>query len=90
MPSTGRRHRAFSTCASHLIVITIFHGSILFLYCVPSYRSSWLVVKVASVFYTVVIPMLNPLIYSLRNKDVKETARKLVNTKLLCQQCKKA
>ena len=86
MPSTGRRHRAFSTCASHLIVITIFHGSILFLYCVPSSRSSWLMVKVASVFYTVVIPMLNPLIYSLRNKDVKETARKLVNTKLLCQQ----
>ena len=90
MPSTGRRHRAFSTCASHLTAITIFHGSILFLYCVPSSRSSWLMVKVASVFYTVVIPMLNPLIYSLRNKDVKETARKLVNTKLLCQQCKTA
>ncbi|XP_061019999.1 olfactory receptor 5D13-like [Dama dama] len=86
MPSTGGRHRAFSTCASHLTAITIFHGGILFLYCVPNSRSSWLMVKVASVFYTVIIPMLNPLIYSLRNKDVKETARKLVNTKLLCQQ----
>ncbi|KAM9768968.1 olfactory receptor 5D13-like [Dama dama] len=86
MPSTGGRHRAFSTCASHLTAITIFHGSILFLYCVPISRSSWLMVKVASVFYTVVIPMLSLLIYSLRNKDVKETARKLVNTKLLCQQ----
>uniref|UniRef100_A0A8B9X4G0 G-protein coupled receptors family 1 profile domain-containing protein n=1 Tax=Bos mutus grunniens TaxID=30521 RepID=A0A8B9X4G0_BOSMU len=85
MPSTGGRHKAFSTCASHLTTITIFHGTILFLYCVPNSRSSWLMVKVASVFYTVVIPMLNPVIYSLRNKDVKETARKLVNTKLLCQ-----
>uniref|UniRef100_A0A8D2K6J4 Olfactory receptor n=1 Tax=Theropithecus gelada TaxID=9565 RepID=A0A8D2K6J4_THEGE len=84
MPSTGGRQKAFSTCASHLTAITIFHGTILFLYCVPNSKSSWLVVKVASVFYTVVIPMLNPLIYSLRNKDVKETVRKLVITKLLC------
>ncbi|XP_070343418.1 olfactory receptor 5D13-like [Equus asinus] len=86
MPSTEGRQKAFSTCASHLTTITIFHGSILFLYCVPNSRSSWLMVKVASVFYTVVIPMLNPLIYSLRNKDVKDTAHKLVNTKLLCDE----
>ncbi|XP_010834525.1 PREDICTED: LOW QUALITY PROTEIN: olfactory receptor 5D13-like [Bison bison bison] len=85
MPSTGGHHKAFSTCASHLTAITVFHGTILFLYCVPNSRSSWLMVKVASVFYTVVIPMLNPVIYSLGNNDVKETARKLVNTKLLCQ-----
>ena len=85
MPSTGGHHKAFSTCASHLTAITVFHGTTLFLYCVPNSRSSWLMVKVASVFYTVVIPMLNPVIYSLGNKDVKETARKLVNTKLLCQ-----
>ncbi|XP_048216265.1 olfactory receptor 5D13-like isoform X2 [Perognathus longimembris pacificus] len=82
MPSTGGRRKAFSTCASHLTAITIFHGTILFLYCVPTTKSSWLMVKVASVFYTVVIPMLNPLIYSLRNKDVKETVRKLVGIKL--------
>ncbi|KAM5318323.1 olfactory receptor OR5D3 [Glossophaga mutica] len=81
MPSTGGRHKAFSTCASHLTAITIFHGTILFLYCVPNSKSSWLMVKVASVFYTVVIPMLNPLIYSLRNKEVKETVRKFINTK---------
>ncbi|XP_014647958.1 PREDICTED: olfactory receptor 5D13-like, partial [Ceratotherium simum simum] len=84
MPSTEGRHKAFSTCASHLTAITIFHGTILFLYCVPNSQSSWLRVKVASVLYTVVIPMLNPLIYSLRNKDVKETVRKSINTKLLC------
>nr|XP_027792157.1 olfactory receptor 5D13-like [Marmota flaviventris] len=82
MPSTGGRYKAFSTCASHLTAITIFHGTILFLYCVPNNKSSWIMVKVASVFYTVVIPMLNPLIYSLRNKDVKETVMKLINTQL--------
>ncbi|XP_008562624.1 PREDICTED: olfactory receptor 5D13-like, partial [Galeopterus variegatus] len=82
--STGGRQKVFSTCASHLTAITIFHGTILFLYCVPNSKSSWLLVKVASVFYTVIIPMLNPLIYSLRNKEVKETVKKLVNYKLFC------
>ncbi|XP_069918152.1 olfactory receptor 5D13-like [Oryctolagus cuniculus] len=83
MPSTGGRHKAFSTCASHLTAITIFHGAILLLYCIPNSKNSWLILKVGSVFYTVVIPMLNPLIYSLRNKDVKETVSKLINNKLL-------
>ncbi|XP_059115326.1 olfactory receptor 5D13-like, partial [Peromyscus eremicus] len=82
MPSIRGRSKAFSTCASHLTAITIFHGTILFLYCVPNTKSSWLMVKVASVFYTVFIPMLNPLIYSLRNKDVKETVRKLISKNL--------
>ncbi|KAM6158361.1 olfactory receptor 5D13-like [Rhynchocyon petersi] len=83
MPTTGGRHKVFSTCASHLTAITIFHGTILFLYCVPNFKGSWLMIKVASVFYTVVIPMLNPLIYSLRNKDVKDTVRKFINTNLI-------
>ncbi|XP_062951576.1 olfactory receptor 1165-like [Cynocephalus volans] len=84
MPSTGGlRRKAFSTCASHLTAITIFHGDILLLYCLPNSKSSRLFVKVATVFYSIVIPMLNPLIYSLRNKDVKETIRKLIHTKLL-------
>ncbi|XP_049635791.1 olfactory receptor 5D13-like [Suncus etruscus] len=84
MPSTGGRQKAFSTCASHLTCISIFHGTILFLYCVPNSKDSWLLIKVASVFYTVVIPMLNPLIYSLRNKEVKETIKRLLHTKLYC------
>ncbi|XP_049718664.1 olfactory receptor 5D13-like [Elephas maximus indicus] len=84
VPSAGRHPKAFSTCASHLTAITIFHGTILFLYCVLNSKASWLMVKVVSVFYTVVIPMLNPLIYSLRNKDVKEAVRKLINTKFFC------
>ncbi|XP_015445928.1 LOW QUALITY PROTEIN: olfactory receptor 5D13-like [Pteropus alecto] len=76
MPSAGGRQKAFSTCVSHLIAITVFHGTVLFLYRVSNSKNSWLIVKVGSVFYTVVIPMLNPLIYSLRNKDVKESVRK--------------
>uniref|UniRef100_A0A8D1K533 Olfactory receptor n=1 Tax=Sus scrofa TaxID=9823 RepID=A0A8D1K533_PIG len=82
MPSATGRRRAFSTCASHLTAITIFHGTILFLYCVPNSQNSRHTVKVASVFYTVVIPMLNPLIYSLRNKDVKDTISKIMDTNI--------
>ncbi|KFO36540.1 Olfactory receptor 5D18 [Fukomys damarensis] len=82
MPSASGRRKAFSICASHLTAISIFHGTILFLYCVPNSTNSRHTVKVASVFYTVVIPMLNPLIYSLRNKDVKNTVRKIMDTKV--------
>ncbi|KAG3285183.1 olfactory receptor 5D16 [Ictidomys tridecemlineatus] len=81
MRSASGHRKVFSTCASHLTAISIFHGTILFLYCVPNSKNSRHTVKVASVFYTVVIPMLNPLIYSLRNKDVKDTVNKLMHTK---------
>jgi olfactory receptor len=81
--SASGRHKAFSTCASHLTAITIFHGTILSLYCVPNSKNSRQAVKVASIFYTVVNPMLNPLIYSLRNKDVKAAFWKLMSTKVL-------
>ncbi|XP_049747207.1 olfactory receptor 5D18-like [Elephas maximus indicus] len=81
MHSASGHHKAFSTCASHLTAITIFHGTILFLYCVPNSKNSRHSIKVASVFYTVVIPMLNPLIYSLRNKDVKNTVSKIKDIK---------
>nr|XP_003422402.1 olfactory receptor 5D18-like [Loxodonta africana] len=82
MSSASGCCKAFSTCASHLTAITIFHGTILFLYCVPNSKNSRHAVKVASVFYTVVIPMLNPLIYSLRNKDVKNTVSKIMDTRV--------
>ncbi|XP_077653574.1 olfactory receptor 5D18 [Urocitellus parryii] len=82
MRSASGRRKAFSTCASHLTAISIFHGTILFLYCVPNSKNSRHTVKVASVFYTVVIPMLNPLIYSLRNKDVKDTVSKVLGSKV--------
>ncbi|XP_062971815.1 olfactory receptor 5D18-like [Cynocephalus volans] len=82
MRSASGRRKAFSTCASHLTAITIFHGTVLFLYCVPNSNNSRHTVKVASVFYTVVNPMLNPLIYSLRNKEVKDAIRKLMHPKV--------
>uniref|UniRef100_A0A8C4WGU3 Olfactory receptor n=1 Tax=Gopherus evgoodei TaxID=1825980 RepID=A0A8C4WGU3_9SAUR len=68
--SEGRR-KAFSTCASHLTAVAIFYGTTVFIYLRPSSTSSREQDQVISVFYTVVIPMLNPLIYSLRNKEVK-------------------
>ncbi|XP_004461633.2 olfactory receptor 5L2-like [Dasypus novemcinctus] len=83
MHSAEGRRKAFSTCASHLTAIIVFHGTILFLYCRPSSEYSLETDKVATVFYTVVIPMLNPLIYSLRNKDVKAALRKMMGFKLL-------
>jgi olfactory receptor len=82
MPSACGRHKAFSTCASHLTTISIFPGTILFLYSVPSSTLSRHTVKVASVFYTVVTSMLNPLIYSLRNKDVKDTVSNIMDSKI--------
>ncbi|XP_048216406.1 olfactory receptor 5AP2 [Perognathus longimembris pacificus] len=78
MPSVEGRHKAFSTCASHLLAVTIFFGTILFMYLRPTSSYSMEQDKVVSVFYTVVIPMLNPLIYSLKNKDVKEALRKIL------------
>ncbi|XP_032976407.1 olfactory receptor 5L1 [Rhinolophus ferrumequinum] len=82
MRSAEGRRKAFSTCASHLTAIVVFQGTILFTYCRPDSGNSVDTDQVASVFYTVVIPMLNPLIYSLRNKDVKEALRKVLGSKI--------
>ncbi|XP_057584412.1 olfactory receptor 5L1-like [Hippopotamus amphibius kiboko] len=82
MRSAEGRCKTFSTFASHLTAIIVFHGTILFIYCQPHSDNSIGSDKVATVFYTVVIPMLNPLIYSLRNKDVKEALRKVKNFKI--------
>ncbi|XP_042330673.1 olfactory receptor 12-like [Sceloporus undulatus] len=72
IPSVKGRHKAFSTCTSHLMAVSLFFGTVFFMYAQPGGMSSPNRGKVVSVFYTVVIPMLNPLIYSLRNKEVKE------------------
>ncbi|KAM6465803.1 olfactory receptor 5AR1-like [Liasis olivaceus] len=78
MRSTEGRRKAFSTCASHLMAVGIYHGTILYMYFRPSSSFSIDQDKWASLFYTVVIPMLNPLIYSLRNKEVKDALTKSV------------
>ncbi|XP_019490270.1 PREDICTED: olfactory receptor 5W2-like [Hipposideros armiger] len=80
--SNEGRSKAFSTCASHLTAVALFYGTLLFMYIRPSSSYSMDTDKMASVFYTVVIPMLNPLIYSLRNKDVKGALKKAISTKL--------
>ncbi|KAM5318315.1 olfactory receptor 5L1-like [Glossophaga mutica] len=83
MRSAEGRRKAFSTCASHLTTIVVLQGTLLFTYCQSSSGNNEDADKVATVFYTVVIPMLNPLIYSLRNKDVKEALRRVVGSKRL-------
>ncbi|CAM4628171.1 unnamed protein product [Lepidochelys olivacea] len=81
IPSALGRQKAFSTCGSHLAVVTIFFGTLMFMYVRPtsSYsKDSVNFNKLVSIFYTVVTPMLNPIIYCLRNKEVKEALRKAV------------
>uniref|UniRef100_A0A672V5Y5 Olfactory receptor n=1 Tax=Strigops habroptila TaxID=2489341 RepID=A0A672V5Y5_STRHB len=78
MRSSEGQHKAFSTSATHLTTVALYYGSILFIYARPS--SSYVLGrdKVVSVVYTVVIPMLNPFIYSLRNQEVKEALKTLL------------
>ncbi|XP_067406692.1 olfactory receptor 5AP2-like [Emydura macquarii macquarii] len=82
--SAEGRHKAFSTCASHLTAVTIFFGTTLFMYLRPSSNFSTDKDKVVSVFYTVVIPSLNPVIYSLRNREVKDALRRGLERKIFC------
>ncbi|XP_077687866.1 olfactory receptor 11A1-like [Eretmochelys imbricata] len=78
IPSTSGRQKAFSTCSSHLIVVTIFYGTLMIVYMSPNTGALRAPNKVFSVFYTVLTPLINPLNYSLRNKEVKESLRKFL------------
>ncbi|XP_069488847.1 olfactory receptor 5V1-like [Ambystoma mexicanum] len=71
MHSRDGRHKAFSTCASHLTVVTLFYGASMFTYVRPSSSYALDQDRVVSVLYSLLTPMLNPLIYSLRNKEIK-------------------
>ncbi|KFO37029.1 olfactory receptor 8H1 [Fukomys damarensis] len=84
--STAGKRKAFSTCASHLLGVTIFYSSTIFTYLKPKTSYSLGRDQVASVFYTIVIPMLNPLIYGLRNKDVKNALVRIMKKKECCGQ----
>ncbi|XP_068930749.1 olfactory receptor 5p57-like [Petaurus breviceps papuanus] len=77
------RSKAFSTCTSHLTAVTLYFGTITFIYVLPKSIYSTNQNKVVSLFYAVMIPMLNPLIYSLRNKEVKGAMKKLIGPKHL-------
>ncbi|XP_012884480.1 PREDICTED: olfactory receptor 9I1-like [Dipodomys ordii] len=79
MKSPGGRAKTFSTCASHLTAVALFYGTLTFMYIRSGSGTSLEEDKIVSVFYTVIIPMLNPLIYSLRNKDVKAAFRKVTD-----------
>uniref|UniRef100_A0A8C8YHC9 Olfactory receptor n=1 Tax=Prolemur simus TaxID=1328070 RepID=A0A8C8YHC9_PROSS len=80
--SAEGRSKAFSTCSSHMIVVSLFFGSGAFMYLKPPSVLPLDQGKVSSLFYTIVVPMLNPLIYSLRNKDVKVALQKTLGRKV--------
>ncbi|KAM3924571.1 olfactory receptor 1M1-like [Leptodactylus fuscus] len=78
IPSTIGRHKAFSTCSSHLIVVSMYYGTLLCVYLAPNRPQSMNVTKFLSLMYTVVTPLMNPIIYSLRNKDLQNEAKKVI------------
>ncbi|XP_044841848.1 olfactory receptor 5V1-like [Mauremys mutica] len=78
IPSSIGRQKAFSTCSSHLIVLAVLHVTVLIVYLVPTANVPKVLHKIFSVFYTVLTPMINPVIYSLRNKEVNESLRKSI------------
>jgi olfactory receptor len=84
MSSTVRKCKAFSTCGSHLCVVCLFYGTALGVYLSSAVTHSSRGSMIASVMYTVVTPMLNPFIYSLRNKDVKGALRRLLSRASYC------
>ncbi|XP_075810586.1 olfactory receptor 9S13-like [Microtus pennsylvanicus] len=82
IPSTQGRSKTFSTCSSHIIVVSLFYGTVFFMYAQPGSISSPEKNKIVAVFYTLIIPMLNPLIYSLRNTEVKNALKKILLRKM--------
>ncbi|XP_046300504.1 olfactory receptor 1S2-like [Marmota monax] len=81
--SAEGKWKAFSTCSSHLTVVPLFYGTIMGVYFFPSTTHPEDTDKIGAVLFTVVTPMMNPFIYSLRNKDMKGTLKKLINKKRL-------
>nr|XP_020670684.1 olfactory receptor 10C1-like [Pogona vitticeps] len=79
MQSTKSRQKAFSTCSSHLAAVSVFYGTAIFIYIRPKSSYSLNVDKFFSLFYSVITPIFNPIIYSLRNKEVKGALRKTVS-----------
>ncbi|XP_075434342.1 olfactory receptor 11A1-like [Ascaphus truei] len=76
IPSTTGRQKAFSTCSSHLTVVGTFYGTLIIIYVIPSRGHTFNINKVLSLLYTVVTPFFNPIIYSLRNQEIKTALRR--------------
>ena len=83
VPSAGGRKKAFSTCSSHLSVVALLYGTTIGVYLCPSSVRTAVKEKASAVMYTAVTPMLNPFIYSLRNRDLKGALRKLFSKKII-------
>ncbi|XP_048201921.1 olfactory receptor 5K3-like [Perognathus longimembris pacificus] len=81
MKSKGGRGKALSTCASHFLSVSMFYGSLLFVYIHPNSVSKGDKDRAGAVFYTLIIPLLNPFIYSLRNKEVTNVIRRIMNNR---------
>ncbi|XP_073402951.1 olfactory receptor 5G3-like [Dendrobates tinctorius] len=79
IPSSTGRQKAFSTCISHLTVVSIFYGTLFSIYVVPSKGLTLTVSKIISLLYTVFTPLINPIIYSLRNEDIKKAIQGTVH-----------
>ncbi|XP_007443489.1 olfactory receptor 10A7-like, partial [Python bivittatus] len=79
--SAASRQKAFSTCSSHLIVVTLFYGSGSIVYLRPNSNYSPEVKKLFSLFYAVLIPMLNPIVYTLKNHEMKEGLKRILGHK---------
>ncbi|XP_006863242.1 PREDICTED: olfactory receptor 13J1-like [Chrysochloris asiatica] len=77
VPSAAGCRKALSTCSAHLTVVVLFYGAVIYVYMKPKNKEAHVSDEVFTVLYAVVTPMLNPVIYSLRNKEVKEAARKV-------------
>ncbi|XP_077113776.1 olfactory receptor 11L1-like [Ranitomeya variabilis] len=77
IPSTTGKQKTFSTCSSHLIVVVTFYGTLIAKYMIPSKGNSLLVNKIVSLLHTVFTPLFNPIIYSLRNQDIRITLKKV-------------
>ncbi|XP_072254913.1 olfactory receptor 11L1-like [Pyxicephalus adspersus] len=82
IPSITGRQKVFSTCSSHLTVVCIYYGTLVCVYLLPRREQSRNITKLLSLLYTVVTPLMNPIIYSLRNKDFKQALDKIINHSL--------
>ncbi|XP_031754232.1 olfactory receptor 10A7-like [Xenopus tropicalis] len=80
--STEGRHKAFSTCSSHLIVVCMYYGTLIIVYMVPSKQYNFNIKKMLSLLYTVGTPCFNPIVYSLRNNDIRVALYKCISNQI--------